>query len=55
MKKDFQPHQNLQTVIPKRDSIELRFYDNAEIDGDSIAAFKRRLLQEHILLTESIS
>ncbi|HLA58241.1 MAG TPA: hypothetical protein VK622_05755, partial [Puia sp.] len=30
----------LQNVIPiKGDSIELRFYDNAEIDGDSIAVF----------------
>lgn len=44
----------LQQVIPiKGDSIELRFYDNAEIDGDSIAVFLNgRLLQEHILLTE---
>ena len=44
----------LQNVIPiKGDSIELRFYDNAEIDGDSIAVFLNgRLLQEHILLAE---
>jgi hypothetical protein len=44
----------LQHVIPvKGDSIELRFYDNAEIDGDSIAVFLNgRLLQEHILLAE---
>ena len=44
----------LQQVIPvKGDSIELRFYDNAEIDGDSIAVFLNgRLLQEHILLAE---
>jgi hypothetical protein len=44
----------LQQVIPvKGDSIELRFYDNAEIDGDSIAVFLNgRLLEEHILLAE---
>jgi hypothetical protein len=44
----------LQNVIPvKGDSIEFRFYDNAEIDGDSIAVFLNgHLLQEHILLTE---
>jgi len=44
----------LQNVIPiKGDSIELKFYDNAEIDGDSIAVFLNgRLLQEHILLSE---
>jgi hypothetical protein len=44
----------LQNVIPiKGDSIELRFYDNAEIDGDSIAVFLNgRLLREHILLAE---
>jgi hypothetical protein len=35
------------------DSIELRFYDNAEIDGDSISLFLNgRLLFEHIRLTE---
>jgi hypothetical protein len=44
----------LQHIIPvKGDSIELRFYDNAEIDGDSIAVFLNgRLLKEHILLAE---
>lgn len=44
----------LQNVIPvKGDSIELRFYDNAEIDGDSIAVFLNgKLLKEHILLAE---
>ena len=44
----------LQQVIPvKGDSIEIRFYDNAEIDGDSIAVFLNgQLLQEHILLAE---
>jgi hypothetical protein len=45
----------LQQVIPvKGDSIEIRFYDNAEIDGDSIAVFLNgRLLQQHILLAEN--
>jgi len=34
------------------DSIELRFYDNAEIDGDSISLFLNgKLLFEHIRLT----
>lgn len=35
------------------DSIELHFYDNAEIDGDSISLFlNNALLHEHIRLTE---
>jgi len=35
------------------DSIELRFYDNAEIDGDSISLFLNdKLVFEHIRLTE---
>ena len=35
------------------DSIELDFYDNAEIDGDSISLFLNgRLIFEHIRLTE---
>ena len=35
------------------DSIELRFYDNAEIDGDSISLFLNdRLIFEHIRLTD---
>ncbi|MBS1610627.1 MAG: hypothetical protein JSS70_18095 [Bacteroidetes bacterium] len=35
------------------DSIELRFYDNAEIDGDSISLFLNdQLIFEHIRLTE---
>jgi hypothetical protein len=35
------------------DSIELRFYDNAEIDGDSISLFLNgRLIFEHIRLEE---
>lgn len=40
------------TEIPIRgDSIELRFYDNAEIDGDSISLFlNNRILFEHIFL-----
>lgn len=39
------------TVIS--DSIELSFYDNAEIDGDSIAIFLNNLmLYEHIRLTD---
>jgi hypothetical protein len=44
----------LQTVIPlKGDSIELNFYDNAEIDGDSIAIFLNgKMLFEHIFLTD---
>lgn len=44
----------LQTVIPiKGDSIELRFYDNAEIDGDSIAVFLNgNMIREHILLSD---
>ena len=44
----------LQHVIPiSGDSIELRFYDNAEIDGDSIAVFLNgQMLRQHILLTD---
>jgi hypothetical protein len=44
----------LQTIIPvSGDSIELRFYDNAEIDGDSIAIFLNgSMLQQHILLSD---
>lgn len=35
------------------DSIELSFYDNAIVDGDSIAIFlNNQLMAEHILLTE---
>ncbi|MBX3240627.1 MAG: hypothetical protein KIT80_00685 [Chitinophagaceae bacterium] len=35
------------------DSIELHFYDNAEIDGDSISLFLNdRLIFEHIFLTD---
>jgi hypothetical protein len=35
------------------DSLELRFYDNAEVDGDSISLFlNNQLIAEHIRLTE---
>ena len=35
------------------DSVELHFYDNAEIDGDSISLFlNNRLIFEHIYLTD---
>ncbi|HTE12211.1 MAG TPA: hypothetical protein VK645_14610, partial [Chitinophagaceae bacterium] len=49
----FTSRQNkLQMVIPvTAPVIELRFYDNAAIDGDSIAIFLNgHLLREHILL-----
>jgi hypothetical protein len=44
----------LQTVIPiTAKTIELNFYDNAEIDGDSIALFLNgRQIFEHIRLTD---
>lgn len=44
----------IQTIIPvSGDSIELRFYDNAEIDGDSIALFlNNKMLMEHIALSD---
>ncbi|ULQ56391.1 hypothetical protein KJS94_17205 [Flavihumibacter rivuli] len=44
----------LQTVIPiTAKTIELRFYDNAQIDGDSIALFLNgRLLFQNIRLTD---
>ncbi|MET0242267.1 MAG: hypothetical protein ABW174_02310 [Flavitalea sp.] len=44
----------LQTVIPiTAEKIELRFYDNAQVDGDSIALFLNgKLIFEHIRLTE---
>lgn len=43
------------TDIPvTADSIELRFYDNAEIDGDSISLFlNNKLMLQHIRLTGS--
>lgn len=45
----------LVTEIPLTgDSVELRFYDNAEIDGDSISLFlNNRLIFEHIRLLGS--
>lgn len=49
----FATRQNkLQMVIPvNAPGIELRFYDNAAIDGDSIAIFLNgKLIKEHILL-----
>jgi hypothetical protein len=43
----------LQEITVSSDSIELRFYDNAEVDGDSIAIFlNTHLLYEHVRLTE---
>lgn len=44
----------LQTVIPiTAKTIELRFYDNAEVDGDSIALFLNgRMLLKNIRLTD---
>lgn len=44
----------VQTVIPvNAKNIELRFYDNAQIDGDSIALFlNNRLLVKNIRLTD---
>ena len=44
----------LTNVIPVTgDSIEFRFYDNAEVDGDSISIFlNKKLLYTHIRLTE---
>ena len=45
----------ISTEIPLAgDSIELRFYDNAEIDGDSISLFlNQRLIFEHIRLSDT--
>ena len=42
------------TEIPVTgDSIELRFYDNAQIDGDSISLFlNEKLIFEHIRLSD---
>lgn len=41
----------LQEIPVVGDSIELRFYDNAEVDGDSIAIFlNNQLLYEHVRL-----
>jgi hypothetical protein len=45
----------ISTEIPLAgDSIELRFYDNAEIDGDSISLFlNQHLIFEHIRLSDT--
>jgi len=44
----------LTTVIPLAgDSVELNFYDNAEIDGDSISLFlNNKLVLQHLLLSD---
>jgi hypothetical protein len=43
----------VQTTLPLAgDSIELQFYDNAEVDGDSIALFLNgKMLFEHVKLS----
>ncbi|MBY0537722.1 MAG: hypothetical protein K2P88_17830 [Chitinophagaceae bacterium] len=45
----------MQTVIPvTSELIEIRFYDNAQVDGDSIALFlNNKMIFEHIRLTEN--
>ena len=44
----------LEQVIPvKGDSVELRFYDNGEIDGDSIAFFMNdKLIFKHVMISD---
>ena len=45
--------QLVQEITVTGDSLELNFYDNAEIDGDSIAVFLNdKILAEHILLSD---
>lgn len=45
--------QLVQEITITGDSLELNFYDNAEIDGDSIAVFLNdKILAEHILLSD---
>lgn len=45
--------QLVQEITVTGDSLELSFYDNAEIDGDSIAVFLNdKILAEHILLSD---
>lgn len=45
--------QLMQEIPISGDSIELKFYDNAEVDGDSIAIFlNNQLVEEHIRLTD---
>ncbi|MDE3182237.1 MAG: hypothetical protein KGM16_02350 [Bacteroidota bacterium] len=44
----------VQEIPVTGDSLELRFYDNAEIDGDSIAVFLNdKMLAEHIRLSDT--
>jgi hypothetical protein len=46
--------QLVQEIPVTGDSLELSFYDNAEIDGDSIAVFfNNKMLAEHIRLSEN--
>jgi len=43
----------MQEIPVSGDSVQLRFYDNAEVDGDSIAIFlNNKLLYEHVLLSD---
>jgi len=43
----------MQEITISGDSVELRFYDNAEVDGDSIAIFlNNKLMYEHIRLSD---
>lgn len=45
--------QLMQEIPISGDSIELHFYDNAEIDGDSIAIFlNEKMLYEHVRLSD---
>ena len=45
--------QLMQEILIRGDSIELTFYDNAEVDGDSIAIFlNNQLLHEHVRLSD---
>ena len=45
--------QLMQEIPISGDSIELKFYDNAEVDGDSIAIFlNNQLLYQHVRLTD---
>lgn len=44
----------VQEIPVTGDSVELKFYDNAEIDGDSIAVFLNdKMLAEHIRLSDT--
>ncbi len=44
----------MQEIPVTGDSLELKFYDNAEIDGDSIAVFLNdKMLAEHIRLSDT--